>query len=185
MNSTERKPTGLPPTDEEGFLTKGDVWSEEVAELLAKILMPGDLTEDHWTVINYMRQYYLEFKSVPPVRKLSRDTGISLRHPFGRKDGFEYLGVPRTAAQVAPQGLLDLLFGGIRVVVIQGFSRHDHPGRAVAALYGKVVDKGLLKGIQAPVLSGQPLDGQYLLALGLHGQVETAFHGLAVNENRA
>jgi tRNA 2-thiouridine synthesizing protein E len=79
MNSTEQKPTGLPPTDEEGFLTKGDVWSEEVAELLAKILMPGDLTEDHWTVINYMRQYYLEFKSVPPVRKLSRDTGISLR----------------------------------------------------------------------------------------------------------
>jgi tRNA 2-thiouridine synthesizing protein E len=79
MRSTERKPTALPPTDEEGFLTKGDVWSEEVAELLAKILMPGDLTEDHWTVINYMRQYYLEFKSVPPVRKLSRDTGISLR----------------------------------------------------------------------------------------------------------
>ena len=79
MRKTGEKPTALPETDEEGFLTKGDIWSEDVAELLAKILIPGELTEDHWKVINYMRQYYVEFKSVPPVRKLSRDTGISLR----------------------------------------------------------------------------------------------------------
>lgn len=79
MRKTEEKPTALPETDEEGFLTKGDIWSEGVAELLAKILVPEDLTDDHWRVINYMRQYYLEFNSVPPVRKLSRDTGISLR----------------------------------------------------------------------------------------------------------
>ncbi len=79
MRKTEERPTALPETDEEGFLTKGDIWSEDVADLLAKILIPGDLTEDHWKVINYMRQYYVEFKSVPPVRKLSRDTGISLR----------------------------------------------------------------------------------------------------------
>jgi len=43
--------------------------------------------------------------------------GTNLRHPFGRKDGLEYLGVPRTAAQVAPQGLLDVLFVGIGVLV--------------------------------------------------------------------
>jgi TusE/DsrC/DsvC family sulfur relay protein len=79
MSSVEKRTTSLPLTDEEGFLTRGDVWSEDVAELLAKILMPRELTEDHWRVINYMRKYYLEFESVPPVRKLSRDTGISLR----------------------------------------------------------------------------------------------------------
>ena len=66
-------------TDEEGFLTKEDVWTEEVARILARSQATKELTEDHWKVVNYMRQYYLEFRSVPPVRKMARDTGISLR----------------------------------------------------------------------------------------------------------
>ena len=66
-------------TDEEGFLTKADVWTEDVARFLAKSQMPQGLTEDHWKVVNYMRRYYLEFRTVPPVRKMARDTGISLR----------------------------------------------------------------------------------------------------------
>ncbi len=39
----------------------------------------GELTEEHWKVIDYFRKYYLEFKSVPPVRKLARDTGCDLK----------------------------------------------------------------------------------------------------------
>ena len=101
MRKTEEKPATLPQTDDDGFLTKGDVWTEEVAELLAQILIPGDLTEDHWRVINYMRQYYLEVGSVPPVRKLSRDVGISLRDlkalfPDGvTRDACRIAGIPR------------------------------------------------------------------------------------------
>ena len=101
MRKTEEKPATLPQTDDDGFLTKGDVWTEEVAELLAQILIPGDLAEVHWRVINYMRQYYQEFGSVPPVRKLSRDIGISLRElkelfPDGvTKDACRIAGIPK------------------------------------------------------------------------------------------
>ena len=65
--------------DEDGFLTEPDVWNREIALLLAQEQVPEGLTDDHWKVVDYMRQYYVEFRSVPPVRKLARDTGISLR----------------------------------------------------------------------------------------------------------
>ncbi len=106
MRSTDKKPVALPQTDEEGFLTKGDIWTEEVAGLLAQILIPGELTEDHWRVINYLRQYYQDVGSVPPVRKLARDTGISLRElkalfPDGvTKDACRIAGIPRHAVSV-------------------------------------------------------------------------------------
>lgn len=69
----------LPETDEDGFLKKEGSWTKDVAQLMAPNVVHGDLTEDHWKVINYMRHYYSEFRTIPPVRKLSRDTGISLR----------------------------------------------------------------------------------------------------------
>ena len=87
--------------DEEGFLTKADVWTVDVARILAHGQMPEDLTDDHWKVINYMRHYYLEFRSVPPVRKMARDTGISLRElkvlfPEGlTKGACRIAGIPR------------------------------------------------------------------------------------------
>ena len=65
-------------SDEEGFLTDTEKWTEEVAQILAQEEPPRGLTEDHWIVIDYMRQYYLEFGSVPPIRMLARRTGLSL-----------------------------------------------------------------------------------------------------------
>ena len=101
MPTMGNKPTVLPEVDEEGFLKKEDTWTKEVAQLLAQTIMPGDLTEDHWRVINYMRHYYSEFRTLPPVRKLSRDTGISLRELKGlfpdgvTKDACRMAGIPR------------------------------------------------------------------------------------------
>ena len=82
MRKLEEEPVAVPETDEFGFLTNADTWNESVAQLLAQLAekeMPKGLTEDHWKIVNYMRKYYLEFGSVPPVRKVSRDTGISFR----------------------------------------------------------------------------------------------------------
>lgn len=79
MQAIEDRPSVLPEIDEDGFLKKEGSWTKDVAQLMAPNVVHSDLTEDHWKVINYMRHYYSEFRTIPPVRKLSRDTGISLR----------------------------------------------------------------------------------------------------------
>jgi tRNA 2-thiouridine synthesizing protein E len=76
---------GLNPVvdvDEDGFLVQPEVWTEEVARLLAVDEVPWGLTEEHWKIINYLRRYYLELESVPPVRKLTRDTGYNLKEIY-------------------------------------------------------------------------------------------------------
>ena len=36
------------------------------------------LSDDHWKVVNYIREYYLKFGIAPMIRKLCRDTGYDL-----------------------------------------------------------------------------------------------------------
>ncbi|MDR2492410.1 MAG: TusE/DsrC/DsvC family sulfur relay protein [Coriobacteriales bacterium] len=62
--------------DEDGFLDDATQWDEEVAHKLAE-LEEIELTEEHWKIINYLRDYYQEFNVAPMVRKMLKDTGKS------------------------------------------------------------------------------------------------------------
>lgn len=64
------------PLDEDGFLEDATQWDEEVAAELAK-LEEVELTPEHWEIINYLRNYYMEFNVAPMVRKLLKDTNKS------------------------------------------------------------------------------------------------------------
>jgi len=79
MFSKESRQRILPEVDHDGFLLDGQKWTKEVAEIMAKDEMPQGLTDDHWRVIDFLRKYFNEFESVPPVRMLVRETGLSLR----------------------------------------------------------------------------------------------------------
>ncbi|MDW7675670.1 MAG: TusE/DsrC/DsvC family sulfur relay protein [Bacillota bacterium] len=65
--------------DEDGFIVDPEVWNEAVAEFLAKAEEVEELTEEHWKVINYLKEYYKEFGIAPMVRKLCKDTGFPLK----------------------------------------------------------------------------------------------------------
>lgn len=57
------------PLDEDGFLQEWESWNKEVAEAFAK--QDGvTLTPEHWEVINYLRNYFLQYKIAPPIRML-------------------------------------------------------------------------------------------------------------------
>ena len=64
--------------DEDGFIQEPDKWNEGVAADLAKTEGVDDLTEEHWKVVNYLREYYLEFGVAPMIRKLCKSTGFKL-----------------------------------------------------------------------------------------------------------
>lgn len=63
--------------DEEGYLTNINDWSKEVAEELAKS-ENIEMTENHWEVIDFLREYYNEYQIAPAVRVLTKAIGKKL-----------------------------------------------------------------------------------------------------------
>lgn len=63
MNTT----TLFPETDAEGYLVNPEDWSQETAEELAQ-RENIQLTEDHWDVLNFMRQFYEEHQIAADAR---------------------------------------------------------------------------------------------------------------------
>jgi len=70
--------------DEDGFIQEPEKWNKEVAEDLGKIeaaYAQGDdhMSGDHWIIVDYLRNYYLEFGIAPPIRMLTKKTGVDLK----------------------------------------------------------------------------------------------------------
>lgn len=68
--------------DEDGFIQDPSKWNEAVAKALAETEGISELTEDHWKVINYLRQYYQQFGIAPMIRKLCKETGFTLKQIY-------------------------------------------------------------------------------------------------------
>jgi tRNA 2-thiouridine synthesizing protein E len=64
--------------DEDGFLEDPVIWNQAVALDFASTEGVTELTENHWKVINYLRNYYLKFGIAPMIRKLCKETGFKL-----------------------------------------------------------------------------------------------------------
>jgi len=69
--------------NEDGFLVHPEEWDRTVAEILAKDQEDLEsLTEEHWSVIEYIRRYYHENDNAPMVRNLCQATRQTLRHIY-------------------------------------------------------------------------------------------------------
>ncbi|WP_130470579.1 TusE/DsrC/DsvC family sulfur relay protein [Candidatus Magnetaquicoccus inordinatus] len=64
-------------TDEDGYLVNLSDWSEAVAKHLAET-ESVDMTESHWEVVNFLREYYEEYKIAPMIRILTKAIGKKL-----------------------------------------------------------------------------------------------------------
>ncbi len=65
--------------DEDGFLQNPEIWTEEVAAAFATTEGVDNMTDEHWTVVNYIREYYLKFGTAPMIRKLCKQTQMDLK----------------------------------------------------------------------------------------------------------
>lgn len=90
--------------DEEGFLIEGEEWNREIAEFLAMKETPNGLSEDQWKIINYLRDYYSNYRTVPAPRMLCHATGFTFKRlgdlfPSGLvKGAYRVAGIPRIVA---------------------------------------------------------------------------------------
>ena len=58
-------------TDEEGYLADITQWVPGVADVMSKE-DDLELTEEHWDIINFLREYYEEYQIAPAVRVLTK-----------------------------------------------------------------------------------------------------------------
>ena len=68
--------------DEDGFLVNLSDWTEEMAVFLAKEECVEELSEDHWKLINYLRGYFKDYGIAPMVRKMTKESGYSLKEIY-------------------------------------------------------------------------------------------------------
>ncbi|MEW6338988.1 MAG: TusE/DsrC/DsvC family sulfur relay protein [Acidobacteriota bacterium] len=68
--------------DEDGFMEQPEAWNQEVAAALASTEGVATLSDDHWKLVNYLRNYYLQFGVAPMIRKLCKETGYDLKKVY-------------------------------------------------------------------------------------------------------
>jgi tRNA 2-thiouridine synthesizing protein E len=68
--------------DEDGFMEAPEVWNQDVAAALATTEGVTDLGDEHWKLVNYLRNYYLQYGVAPMIRKLCKETGFDLKKVY-------------------------------------------------------------------------------------------------------
>ena len=57
------------PTDAQGYLLDSSLWDKQLALHIAQ-LESIEMSEEHWQVIYFVRDFYLEFNTSPAIRAL-------------------------------------------------------------------------------------------------------------------
>ncbi len=65
--------------DEDGFIQHPELWTDAVAAALGSTEGVEQLTEEHWKVVHYLRDYFVKFGVAPMIRKLCKETGYDLK----------------------------------------------------------------------------------------------------------
>lgn len=93
--------------DEEGYLENLSDWTPEVAVAIASS-EDMELSDEHWAIITFLREYYEEYQIAPAVRILTKAVGRKLGQdkgnskylyslfPYGPgKQACKYAGLPK------------------------------------------------------------------------------------------
>lgn len=90
--------------DEDGFIVKPEEWNEEVAQALASTEDVADMTEAHWKIVHYLRDYYKKYGIAPMIRKLCKETGFSLKEIYELYPSGPAKGACKVAGLAKPTG---------------------------------------------------------------------------------
>ena len=143
----------------------------------------GVLAEAEHLAAHVVAEGALAHAVVVAALELGVDLGLAAQDLGGELDALDDLLVAGATADVALDGLFDLVLGGVGHMVDKPGARHYHAGNAEAALHGahgaERVDEGLLLAL------GQALDGYDVAALGELGGEHAGADGMVVDQDGA
>lgn len=90
--------------DEDGFMQEPELWNQNVAMALATTEGVQEMTEEHWKLVNYLRDYYLKFGIAPMIRKLCKETGFPLKKVYELFPSGPAKGACKVAGLAKPTG---------------------------------------------------------------------------------
>jgi tRNA 2-thiouridine synthesizing protein E len=90
--------------DEDGFMNEPTEWNEAIAKALATTEGVADMTDEHWKLVNYLREYYLKFGIAPMIRKLCKETGFPLKKVYELFPSGPAKGACKVAGLAKPTG---------------------------------------------------------------------------------
>jgi tRNA 2-thiouridine synthesizing protein E len=68
--------------DDKGYLVDFEQWNDRVAEALAQDEGIAELTDGHWTVIDFLREYQEEHQAAPMIRVLCKGVSMTLQQIY-------------------------------------------------------------------------------------------------------
>ena len=86
-------------TDNEGYLKDTTLWNEDVAKHIAE-LEQIKLSEEHWQVVHFVRNFYEKYDTSPAIRALVK----ALQKEYGPEKGnsrYLYRLFPKGPAKIA------------------------------------------------------------------------------------
>ncbi|MGZ5513556.1 MAG: TusE/DsrC/DsvC family sulfur relay protein [Candidatus Aminicenantales bacterium] len=91
--------------NEEGFLVHSEAWDQEVAIFLARHEEGIEaMTNEHWAVVDFIRNYFLEKNLAPMVRSICKTTGLPLRRIYDLFPSGPAKGACKVAGLPKPDG---------------------------------------------------------------------------------
>ena len=90
--------------DEDGFMEEPEGWNERIALALASTEGVMALSEEHWKLVKYLREYYAKFGIAPMIRKLCKETGFSLKQIYDLFPSGPAKGACKVAGLAKPTG---------------------------------------------------------------------------------
>lgn len=90
--------------DEDGFLQEPDKWTEAMAEDIAKTEEAFPMNEDSWKLVRYLRKYFLDFGIAPPIRMVTKQSGLDLKYIYKLFPGGPAKGACKVAGLAKPTG---------------------------------------------------------------------------------
>ena len=90
--------------DKDGFMVDPGLWNDGVARAIASEEGIEEMSEDHWKLVNFIREYWKENDMAPAVRLICKETGLSMRQIFQLFSSGPARGACRVAGLPKPDG---------------------------------------------------------------------------------